>query len=42
MTLEHSRWDPKSHLTEMRSELTEVNKDFVGENSVFPVKNGAP
>ena len=27
---------------EMRNNLTEFNKDFVGEHSVFPVKNGAP
>jgi hypothetical protein len=27
---------------EMRNDLTEFNKDFVGEHSVFPVKNGAP
>jgi hypothetical protein len=27
---------------ETRNELTEFNKNFVGENSVFPVKNGAP
>jgi hypothetical protein len=28
--------------SEMRNDLTEFNKDFVGEHSVFPVKNGAP
>ena len=27
---------------EMLHELTEFNKNYVGENSVFPVKNGAP
>ncbi len=27
---------------EMRGELTEFNKDFIGENSVFPTKNVAP
>ncbi len=27
---------------EMRDTLTEFNKNFVGEHSVFPVKNGAP
>jgi hypothetical protein len=27
---------------EMRNSLTEFNKDFVGEHSVFPIKNGAP
>jgi hypothetical protein len=27
---------------EMRNDLTEFNKDFVGEHSVFPIKNGAP
>ena len=27
---------------EMRDNLTEFNKDFVGEHSVFPIKNGAP
>jgi len=27
---------------EMRDDLTKFNKDFVGEHSVFPVKNGAP
>jgi hypothetical protein len=26
----------------MRDNLAEFNKDFVGEHSVFPVKNGAP
>jgi hypothetical protein len=25
----------------MRNDLTEFNKDFVGEHSVVPVKNGA-
>ncbi len=27
---------------EMRNDLTEFNKDFVGEHSAFPVKNGPP
>ncbi len=26
---------------EMRNDLTKFNKDFIGEHSVFPVKNGA-
>jgi hypothetical protein len=28
--------------SESREELNEFNKNFVGENSVFPIKNGAP
>jgi hypothetical protein len=28
--------------SEMREELIEFNKNFVGENSMFPIKNGAP
>jgi hypothetical protein len=28
--------------TEMREELNKFNKNFVGENSVFSIKNGAP
>jgi hypothetical protein len=28
--------------TQMRNDLAEFNKNFVGENSVFPVKNEAP
>ncbi len=28
--------------SETREELNEFNKNFVGENSVFPIKNGAP
>ncbi len=27
---------------EMREELNQFNKNFVGEDSVFPIKNGAP
>ncbi len=27
---------------QMRNDLAEFNKNFVGENSMFPVKNGAP
>jgi hypothetical protein len=27
---------------ELRNTIMEFNKDFIGENSVFPVKNGAP
>jgi hypothetical protein len=27
---------------ELRNALTELNKNFIGENSVFPVQNGAP
>ncbi len=26
----------------MRNDLAEFNKNFVGESSVFPIKNGAP
>ena len=28
--------------TQMRNDLAEFNKNFVGENRVFPIKNGAP
>jgi hypothetical protein len=28
--------------SETREELNEFNKNFVGEDSVFPIKNGAP
>ncbi len=32
----------KKVTAQMRNDLAEFNKNFVGENSVFPIKNGAP